>query len=126
MTVIIEKSKIILSGCWIVILFNYLYGDLAMMMFHADMYSKITSKMSGIMVLASAVFIEISILMIILSLVLETGRNRLANIVTGVIFAAFPIVTLFMGGSPPPFYIFLSLIEFVFAVFIVYYAWKWK
>jgi hypothetical protein len=122
----IDKVKVILSGCWIVILFNYLYGDLAMMMFHADKYLKITSRMSEEMVLASAIFIEVSILMIILSLVMSYRSNRWLNIIAGIIFAAFPIATLFFGGIPPPFYVFLSVIEFLIALFIVLYSWKWK
>src|SRR5215204_3846398 len=105
----LDKTKIILSGSWIVILFNYLYGDLAMMMFHADKYLKITSRMSEGIVLASSIFMEISIMMIIFSLLMEYRMNRWSNIIAGVIFAAFPIATLFLGGTPPAFYIFLSI-----------------
>jgi hypothetical protein len=126
MNINLDKTKIILSGSWIVILFNYLYGDLAMMMFHADKYLKITSLMSEGIVLASAIFMEISIMMIILSLLMKYRINRWANIITGLIFAAFPIVTLFLGGTPPAFYIFLSVIEFLVALFIIVYSWRWE
>lgn len=122
----LEKTKIVLSGSWTVILFNYLYGDLAMMMFHADNYLKITSRMSGGIVLASAIFMEISIMMIILSLLLGYRMNRWSNIIVGIIFAAFPIVTLFLGGTPPAFYIFLSIIEFMISIFIIVYSYRWK
>jgi hypothetical protein len=126
MTINVDQTKIVLSASWIAILFNYLYGDLAMMMFHADKYLKITSRMSEGIVLASAIFMEISILMIIFSLLLKYRINRWSNIIAGIIFAAFPIVTLFMGGMPPPFYIFLSVVEFLMALFIVVYSWKWE
>ena len=41
-----NDRKAILSTLWIFVMFNYLYGDLAMMIFHPAAYQRIVAGMS--------------------------------------------------------------------------------
>lgn len=119
-----QDRKAILSTLWIFAMFNYLYGDLAMMIFNPSTYQKIVARMSEGLVLGAAALMEIAIAMILLSRVLKYRANRWANIIAGVLMTAFVAWSLF-GGMPPAFYIFLSTIEIACTLFIIWYAWTW-
>jgi hypothetical protein len=118
-----KDRKAILSTVWIFVMFNYLYGDLAMMMFHPGAYQKIIAGMSEGLVLGATVLMEILIVMVLLSRILKYQANRWANIIVGVVGTAFAALTL--GGKPPAFYVFLSAIEIASTLFIIWYAWTW-
>ena len=118
-----SDRKAILSTLWIFVMFNYLYGDLAMMIFHPAAYQRIVAGMSEGLVLGATVFMEILIAMVLLSRVLRFQVNRWANIIGGVVGTAFAGLTLV--GKPPAFYIFLSAVEIACTLFIVWYAWTW-
>ena len=116
--------KALLSTFWIFVVLNYLYGDLAMMIFHPASYQRMTAGMSETLVLGAAVFMELSIAMVLLSRVLSHAVNRWANIVVGVLFSVFAFATL-LPGRPPAFYAFLSAVEIAATLFIVWCAWTW-
>lgn len=118
-----KDRKAILSTLWIFVLLNYLYGDLAMMIFHPAAYQKIVAGMSEGLVLGATVLMEILIAMILLSRVLKYRANRWANIIMGIVGTAFAALTLI--GKPLAFYIFLSAIEIACTLFIIWYAWTW-
>ena len=118
-----KDRKAILSTLWIFVMFNYLYGDLAMMMFHPTAYQRVVAGMSEGLVLGATVLMEILIAMVLLSRILKYQANRWANIIVGVVGTAFAALTL--GGKPPAFYVFLSAIEIACTLFIVWYAWTW-
>ena len=118
------SRKAILSTLWIFVVLNYLYGDLAMMIFHADAYQRVVSGMSEVLVLGATVLMEVFIAMVLLSRVLKYRENRWANIVVGVVGTVFVAATLV--GKPPPFYIFLSAIEIASTLFIIWFAWTWR
>ena len=118
-----KDRKAILSTLWIFVMFNYLYGDLAMMMFHPAAYQRVIARMSEGVVLGATLLMEILIAMVLLSRVLKYQANRWANIVMGVVGTAFAGLTLV--GRPPAFYVFLSAIEISCTLFIVWYAWTW-
>ena len=115
--------RAILSTSWIFVILNYLYGDLAMMMFHPEAYQKIIAGMSEGLVLGATVLMEILIVMVLLARVLKYQANRWANIVVGIVGTAFVASTLV--GDPPAFYLFLSAIEIACTLFIVWFAWTW-
>jgi len=119
-----KDRKVILSTLWIVVVFDYLYVDLAMLIFHPETYQRIAARMSEGVVLAASVLLEIPIAMILLSRVLKYGANRWANIVAGVVSTAFAALPLF-SGRPPAFYLLFSAIEIACTLFIIWYAWTW-
>lgn len=119
-----RDRKAILSTLWIFVVLNYLYGDLAMMIFHPATYQRLTAGMSEWLVLGAAAFMELPIAMVLLSRVLNHAANRWANVVIGVVFSAFAVATL-LPGRPPAFYAFLSAAEIAATLFIVWYSWTW-
>lgn len=119
-----NDRKTVLSTLWVFALLNYLYGDLAMMIFHPAAYQRMAARMTDAVVLGAAAFMELPIAMILLSRVLKYAANRWANIIVGVVFSAFAAVTL-LPGKGPAFYVFLSAVEIASTVFIVWYAWTW-
>ena len=119
-----KDRRAILSTLWIFVVFNYLYVDLAMTIFHPETYQRIAARMSEGVVLAASVLLEIPIAMILLSRVLKYWANRWANIVAGVVSTAFAAFPLF-SGKAPAFYLLFSAIEIACTLFIVWYAWTW-
>jgi hypothetical protein len=118
-----KDRKAILSTLWIFVMFNYLYADLAMMIFNPGAYQAIAARMSQWVVLGAAALMEILIAMILLSRILKYRANRWANIFAGIVGTVFVAVTL--SPRAPAFYIFLSAIEIACTLFIVWYAWTW-
>lgn len=116
--------KTLLSTLWIFVVLNYIYGDVAMMIFHPATYQRAAARMSDGMAAGAAAFMELPIVMVVLCRVLKYAANRWANITVGVIFSAFAGVTL-LPGRAPAFYVFLSAVEIASTVFIVWYAWTW-
>lgn len=116
--------RAVLSAVWTFVLLNYLYGDLAMMMFHAAAYQRVVERMSAGTIFAATVLMELLIGMVLLPRILPYRANRWTNIVMGAIGTVFAAATLV--GKPPAFYLFLSAIEIAATVFIVWYAWTWR
>lgn len=119
-----KDRKVILSTLWIFVMFNYLYADLIMMIFHPGAYQAIATRMSQWVALGAAALMEILIAMVLLSRILEYRANRLANIIAAVLGILFVAVTL--SPKAPVVYIFLSTIEIATTLFIIWYAWTWS
>lgn len=75
--------------------------------------------------LGSAVYLEILMIMVILSLLLNYKANKMANIIVGILATLGIIVSLFVG-KPTSFYIFFASVEIATTLFIVWFAWNWK
>jgi hypothetical protein len=73
------------------------------------------------LMLGGAILMEIYILMIILSRVLKYGLNRWANLLASVITIAFVVG----GGASYPHYIFISAVEVICLLLIIWFAWRW-
>ena len=63
--------------------------------------------------------------MVLLSRVLPTRANRLANIAAGIITTAVQIGSLLMGQATI-YYWFFSIIEITATALIVWFAWTWR
>ena len=125
----IDRS-VILSTLWIFYVLNIIYADvLNLMGSEANTGSKdaelINSLMSPEMLLFSAIFLELAIVMVILSRALKHGINRWANVVIATLHTLGLAASLLVG-APTIFYIFFVLVEVVTLLFIVWYAWSWK
>ena len=116
--------RAVLSTLWVFVVLNYLYGDLAMMIFHPATYKTVAGRMSEGLVLGATVFMELPMAMVLLSRILRHAVNRWANITVGAVFSVFALVTL-LPGKAPAFLVFLSVVEIAATVFIVWYAWTW-
>jgi hypothetical protein len=116
--------KPLLSTLWIFVIFNYLYGDLLVMIVDPGIYHRAAARMTTATVLGFVVLMEVLIAMPFLARALPHRSNRWANVLAGLLGTAFVAATL--GGSPPPYYVFLSLLEIASTLFIVWYAWTWR
>jgi|SRR6185369_6244928 len=122
-----------LSLFWLFALLNYLYADCtALFAIVGSPNLSEAPHFSPWILLASSVFMEIPIAMIVACRLLPVRANRLANIIAG------SIVTLINGGLtfiPPllglrtpalPAYLFFATIETVATSAIVWQAWNWS
>jgi hypothetical protein len=118
-------KRVLLSTLWIVVMINMLKADILSLYIPgaAEEVAKTAGEtpISQLM-LAGAIMMEISIVMIILSRVLKYRLNRWVNIITSIITIAFVVV----GGASYPHYIFIATVEVVCLLLIIWNAWKWS
>jgi len=114
--------KVKLSTLWIAIMMNMIFADILSIM--VELVNKNTLQIPGNIETAmgvAAIFINIPILMIYFSRVLNYKINRTANIVASFITLVFIVG----GGSTTPHYIICAGIETILLTIIVWTAWKW-
>ena len=119
------KAK--LSTLWIFLMFNMVFADIFGFMYPGSLQQIMTGIVDGTQItpgflLIAAVVTEIPIAMVFLSRLLKYSVNRWVNIIGGVITILFVIG---MGSSNLT-YIFLTTIEVVCALVIIWMAWTWK
>jgi hypothetical protein len=119
--------KVKLSILWIFLMFNMVFADIFSFMYPGSLQQIMTGTVDGtqitpVFLLIAAIVTEIPIAMVFLSRLLKYGVNRWANIIGGVITILWVVV----GGSWSTLtYIFLTTIEIVCALAIIWIAWKW-
>ena len=117
-------SRILLSGLWVALMLNNLWGDVLRIM-AGDI---IAGEIEGVQVsqkvwLGIAILMLIPIVMVVLNLTLKYPAIRWANIIIAVIFFVFNLIGL--PGYPGAYDKFLIVVGLVFNVLTVWYAWKW-
>jgi len=117
-------TKVLLSTLWIVVMINMLKADI-LSLYIPGAYEEFI-KFAGDtpvtqLMLGGAIMMEISIVMILLSRVLNYQINRWANIITAVITIVFVVG----GGSTYPHYLFIAAVEIICLLLIIWFAWKW-
>lgn len=118
-------TKVLLSTLWIVVMINMLKADILSLYIPgtADEVAKTAGETPiAQLMLGGAIMMEISIVMIILSRVLQYRVNRWLNIIASIITIAFVVG----GGETYPHYIFIATVEVVCLLLIIWFAWKWK
>jgi hypothetical protein len=122
-----------LSLFWLFALLNYLYADCtALFAIVGSPNLSDAPHFPPWVLLASSVFMEIPIAMIVASRLLPLRANRLANIIAGtfltLVNAGLTYVPPFFGGRTPalPCYLFFATIETVCTSVIVWRAWTWS
>ena len=120
------EVKIKLSTLWIVVMFNMVFADILSFML-PDFLSTLINGTTDVsisqeLLLLFAILLEIPILMIFLSRMLEYKVNRILNMVASVITIVFVIG----GGALTYHYLFFAFVEIVCMLFIIKYAWEWK
>ncbi len=118
--------KLKLSALWATTVLCYIYGDL-FGFFKQQTLTDIVSGKAGPIgtqagLLAAALSVAIPSVMVILSLVLRPNLSRWLNIVLGIAYTIFILVT--MQGAWM-YYLFLGVVEAVLTLLIVWYAWHW-
>jgi hypothetical protein len=119
-----------LSTLWIFLVLNYAYGDIMTLMNPEDLQNILQGKAGPMEInegflLQAAIYMEVSILMVILSRVLPFRVNKIVNIIAASLSAAGLIASFFVG-PPAKFYVFLAVFELGAMAAIVWTATKWK
>ena len=118
-------TKVLLSTLWIVVMINMLKADILSLYIPgaADEVARTAGETPITqLMLGGAIMMEISIVMIILSRVLNYRVNRWANIITSLITIAF----VWGGASTDPHYIFIAAVETICLLLIIWNAWMWS
>ena len=118
-----EDVRIILSTLWVATMLTYLLGDV-LRIFSGDM---VPGEMQGMVVtqtmwLGIAVLMVIPILMVVLSITVSYSITRWANIIMGIFWIGFNLMSI---SSYSPFDKFLLFVSIGFNVMTIWYAWKW-
>lgn len=114
-----------LSTLWIFFMFNTAYIDITTLYYSVFINPIPVVQYTQVFLLGGAILVEISIIMVLLSRILDYRANRWANIIAGIFLTAVQIITLFVG-TPTLSYLFVSIILIVTSAFIVWYAWRWQ
>jgi hypothetical protein len=125
-----KDRKVTLSTLWIFVTANYIFCDVMTLMYPAGLKQIMSGTVGSIQVtqyflLGAAIFMEIPLVLIILSRMLKYKANRLTNIIAGTTMTVIQFMSLFVGTAPTLHYIFFSVIEIACTSFIVWYAWRW-
>jgi Family of unknown function (DUF6326) len=121
--------KMKLSALWVTLMFLYLYADWFSLFRTGQIEEMISGRMGPFSVTQGSLFV-FSILMmmpavmVFLSLSLKPKINRWANIILGVLYTLVNISNLI--GETWVYYLFFGVVEIVFTLLIVGYAWKWR
>ncbi len=121
--------KIKLAGLWAAVMLLYLYGDVFGFYKPGLIEDIIAREVAGMQItqvwlLGGAILMAIPSAMVFLSLTLKPKANRWANIILGIVYTVVMLGTMLMPGTWV-YYMFLGIVEVVFTLLIVWYAWKW-
>lgn len=120
------KAK--LSALWVSIMLLYIYADI-LSLFRPGQVEKMLEGFMGPFPATQGSLLIASILMIIpavmvfLSLTLKAKVNRWVNIIFGVLYTLVNISNLI--GETWVYYLLFGVVEIVFTLLIISYAWKW-
>jgi hypothetical protein len=117
-------TRIILSGLWVALMLNNLWGDVLRIMAGDVKPGEIQGvQVSQKVWLGIAIFMLIPIVMVVLTLTLKYPAIRWVSIVVAIILFGFNLIGL--PTYPSAYDKFLIIIGLVFNVLTVWYAWKW-
>ncbi|MEU4411006.1 DUF6326 family protein [Streptosporangium sp. NPDC023963] len=114
-----------LSTLWIVVMFTMLYADVLSFLNAGFLRGLMAGHAEGVpvtplLLVGSAVMVEIPIVMVVLSRVLRPAVTRRVTLVAAPLTAAFIIG----GGSAKPHYLVLATVEVVCLAVILRQAWR--
>ncbi len=120
--------KIKLSALWVATMLLYIYADI-LSLFKPGQMEKMLEGFMGPFPATEGSLLTASILMIIpavmvfLSFTLKPKANRWVNIIFGVLYTLVNISNLI--GETWVYYLLFGVVEIVFTLLIIRYAWKW-
>jgi hypothetical protein len=120
---------VILSTLWIFFVINILYADVLNILGEASPGDEkgseiVNTLLSPELLLGTAVFLELAMVMIVLSRLLKYSINRWVNIIIASIHALGLLASLFVG-TPAIYYVFFVIVELITLLFIIWYSWTW-
>ena len=120
--------KIKLSALWVTVMFLYLYVDVFAYYIPGRLEDLIAGELGGVPItqeflLVFMILMTIPSLMVFLSLTLKAKANRWTNIIVGILYLGVVLVSII--GDSNYFYIFVTSVEVVLLLLIVWHAWKW-
>jgi hypothetical protein len=123
--------KVKLALLWVALMFFYIYNDLFSLFQPGHVADLVEGHLAGVeftqtVLVGAAVLMAFPSFMILLSLTLKAGVNRLVNIVVAILHVFVLLGTQFVGEGETWFYYrFYELLEALFLVLIIWTAWKW-
>ena len=118
--------KVKISALWIAVMFCYVYGDYIQIyvpgILAKAMEVKATTE-TQLQFFAVALLMAIPSVMIFFTLVVKPKINRWLNIILSTLYIIMLIATNLTETWV--FYLFLTAIEVLISVAIVWYAWNW-
>jgi hypothetical protein len=117
-------TRILLSGLWVALVLNNLWGDVLRIMAGDVKLGEIEGVVptQGVW-FGIAVLMLIPIVMVVLTLTLKYPAIRWVNIIVAIFFFIMNLIGL--PGYPGAYDKFLIIVGLVFNVLTVWYAWKW-
>ena len=121
--------RVVISIAWIFVVLNYLYADvLVLLSGHSastpEEAELVNTLSSPEIFLVAAIYLELAMVMAVLSRVLKYGLNRWINLIIAALHAIGATASLFVVTNAS-FYIFFVVMEVIALLFIVWYAWTW-
>ena len=118
-----------IAALWAATLFLFAYGDIFGLYRPGLIKDVMAGTVSGVKVnqaflVAISAYVAIPIAMVFLTLVLKPAINRWTNIVLAGLYAVS--VVLLSIGEAWVYYYFLSAMETVLLLLIVWFAWRWR
>lgn len=125
-----KDKRPVLSTLWIFVTLNYLYADVLILLGEIGpataAEAELVSTLSGPnMLLVAAIYLEMAMIMAVLSRLLRYDINRWANIIVAILHIVGGLASLFVV-THPMFYTFFVTVEVIALLFIIRYAWGWR
>jgi len=123
--------KLKLALLWVALMFLYIYNDIFSMYQPGHVAELFDGHLEGVqftqtLLFGAALLMALPSIMVLLSLILKAGVNRMVNIIMGIFHILILIGTQFVGeGETWYYWRFNELLEALFLVLIIWTAWKW-
>jgi hypothetical protein len=116
-----------ISLLWITVMFNMVFADVLSLFSPGFLAEVIGGHAEGVQItdrllLVAALFIEVPVLMIVLTHVLPHRASCIANIGAAIVTITFVIA----GGSWKPHYVFFATVETLALLAIIHLAITWR
>lgn len=124
------ERKTVLSTMWIFVLLNMIYADILGMLRpgYIEHLDRMSQQLSASAVLLFAVLMELVIVMVPLSKLLNRRANRWAHFVVvplSILWVIGPSLMPSLGDSTPLSYIFFAIVEVVTMLAMLWFTWRW-
>jgi len=125
-----EKRKTILSTMWIFVILNMIYADILGMLRpgYLEFLDRMSQQLSGGAVLLFAILMEVVIVMVPISKILDRKANRwvhFAVIPVSILWVVGPALMPSLGDSTPLSYVFFATVEVATMLAMLRFAWRW-
>ena len=122
--------RVVISAVWIFVVLNYIYADVFILLGGHGPSTPEEAELVAMLstpefFLIAAFFLQMAMIMIILSRVLKYQINRWANIIIASLHILGGTASLFVATNAI-YYIYYVTVEVVALLFIIWYAWSWK